>query len=191
MATGLLKYEGIDTPSDMLKFHHDEETAKRLHKGLWTTESGTLQSRVKVTTEAVADALVRWTRIAKGLQDVANGAQCPSFTCSATRAWVRFAPRPRLRYDYDDKRDALYEYCAHKPRPPSWLTRTLRLVGKIYCSLPQRQRTVNCFNQMDELVQQRLKTWFTQEPPCSPETLSEVRKFAHDVLQTIPHIDLD
>lgn len=182
----LLRYEGIDAPSDLARRHSDEEAAKRLHLGLWASEKGTLQSSVKVTTEAVADALVRWPRIAKGMQDVANGAQVPSFTCSATRVWVRFAPRPRLRYGCDGKRDALYEYCASKPRPPPWLTRTLRLLGRLYCSLPlpQRQRTVLCFNLIDELVQQRLKTWFTQEHPCSHEMAVCVRKFANDVIQT-------
>lgn len=180
----LLKYEGIDAPSDLLKCHAAEETAKRLRTGLWSSDRGTLQSSVRCTAEAVADALVRWPRIAKGMLDVANGAQAPAFTCSATRVWVRFAPRPRLRYEYDGKRDALYEYCACRPRPPAWLARALRVLGKLYCSLPQRQRTVSCFNQMDELVQQRLHTWFTQEQPLNAEALSEVRKFYNEVVVT-------
>ena len=138
----------------------------------------------QVHAEAVADALVCWPRIARGMLDVAKGAQAPAFTCSATRVWVRFAPRPRLRHGYDGKRDALYEYCASRPRPPAWMMRALRILGKLYCSLPQRQRTVSCFNQMDELVQQRLHTWFTQEQPLNAEALSEVRKFMNEVVST-------
>ena len=180
----LLKYEGIDAPSDLRKCHAAEETAKRLHTGLWNSERGTLQSSVRCTAEAVADALVCWPRIARGMLDVAKGAQAPAFTCSATRVWVRFAPRPRLRHGYDGKRDALYEYCASRPRPPAWMMRALRILGKLYCSLPQRQRTVSCFNQMDELVQQRLHTWFTQEQPLNAEALSEVRKFMNEVVST-------
>lgn len=180
----LLEYEGIDAPSDLIESFHEIETAKKLQLGLWSSEKGSLQVSVRNTAESVADALVRWPRIVKGLRNVASGVARPGFTCSATRVWVRFAPRPQLRHQYDGKRDALYEYCAQKPRPPAWLTRTLRLLGLLYCSLPNAQRTVSCFNKMDELVQQRLKTWFTQEPPCNSDALPELRKFTHEILST-------
>lgn len=181
----LLKYEGIETPANMLTMFHQQEAARRIQTGLWSSGDESLQVSVRSTVESVADALVRWPRLCAGLKEVAAGSTRPAFTCSATRVWVRFAPRPQLRYQYDGKRDSLYEYCAQKPRPPAWLMRTLRLLGKIHCSLPQRARTVQCFNEMDALVQQRIKTFFTQEQQhSSPECQAEVRKFMHDVVAT-------
>ena len=183
---GLLQYEGINAPHDLLRLNAEQAAGAQLRNALWTSTHGTLRARVRGTAEAVADALVQWPRLARALHEAAGGGESSGFTCSPTRAWVRFAPRPRLRHEHDGRRDTLYQYCAQKPRPPAWLSRTLRLIGQLYCTLPHRQRTVSCFREIDALVQRHVPSWLTKEHGrlLSSADLSESRAFANAALQT-------
>jgi hypothetical protein len=179
----LLKYEGMNAPSDLLRASAAAHGARRnFRMHCFASSSGSLAEHVARTANEIADALVQWPRLAKGLSAVARGGgESCGFTCTATRVWVRFPPPPKLRSD-DGKSDVLFQYCAERPRPPQWLLKTLRMLGQLHLTLPTPAHTISCFRELDALVRRKMKTWFVEEYgrmlQCDEDERSAVRKFA-------------
>lgn len=70
-------------------------------------------------------AILEWPRLAAGMDDAASGNN-PGFTCTGTRVWIAFAPRPAM--PHLPGKDATFQLVRKRPH---WLVSWLQAIGYV------------------------------------------------------------
>jgi hypothetical protein len=132
-AVRMLDYEGIGCPGNEIEEPKLRESLlhpKSVGFGVYKAEEAAAERMARVAT-MVANAIVEWPRPRIMITETLDGKDTDA-SGSASRFWVRFAPRPAMeKYGGDE----LY---ALSRKRPAWLQTTLGAIGFVHCDLVRR-----------------------------------------------------
>ena len=98
-------------------------------------KSEPVSETVKQTSEQVADALAAWPRLEAALESALKGwPSSVDVTCTATRAWIRFCPKPHLLAEKGDATHSLAR------RWPPWCSASLIAIGAVRETLIEQKK---------------------------------------------------
>lgn len=132
-AVRVLDYEGIGCPGNEIVKPRLRETL--LHPtsvgfGVYMAEEAAAERMARVAT-MVANAIVEWPRPRIMITETLEGKETDA-SSSASRFWVRFAPRPHM-----EKYGGELLYALSRKRP-AWLQTTLGAIGFVHCEMVRR-----------------------------------------------------
>ena len=175
----LLEYEGIDTPGNLVTAVRDAATVAAPRLSLLGGRLVGMSEKLRATSEAAADGILAWPRLATELWNQLSGGELRTghkraatgqARCSGSRAWIGFPPRPNVAVGVDGQRDVLYDLA--QQRAP-WLMHVLRVLGAMrleYGQATESGESDQCdaaaFRELDKISQIAFRTRFVEYDGC-------------------------
>ena len=126
------EYEGIALPGNCVDPSVVSSVVDTKFPTLVTQRSFDSDDRIARHAKCIANALIWWPRLAHGLNEAKEGNEV-DFTCTASRCWLRFPPRPIIKACSGDEILALVKQRAR------WLVSTLVGIGYLHHRLARHK----------------------------------------------------